>query len=254
VSRTFRTALSVAAIAGAILLGPLAQAQTFNTGPAALARQMSTIYAPHLATINRMKVLENRRKLGASEAPGPAPGRASKSGASPAGDTTFRPARFALVPPLFAARLGKTPEERRYIEKTLDSCLDHYVELARRRGGEVHDVARAVSYFILTNYVIYRRGEVPTQPQIDAMRALLLTNMSADDTLRHMTNRQKQEAYETLIVLAGFADLGYGTMRNAGNEAGAEQFRAFAGQNLQTLLGVPPEKLHFTEEGPQVEQ
>jgi hypothetical protein len=74
-------------------------------------------------------------------------------------------------------------------------------------------------------------------------------NMAQDETFRRMSDRQKQEAYETLIVLAGFVDLGYGTAKQSGHESLAAPFRDMARQNLETLLGVPVEKMHFTNAG-----
>jgi uncharacterized protein DUF6683 len=248
-----RIALS---IAGVVWLAPLAQAQVYTTGPAGLAQQMPRIYAPYLATIGRVKLLENQRKLGgangaATDATGTKGDR--QSGARPVPTTTFRPAAAAFVPKQLASHLGKTPQERQTIEQTLTSCLSHYTEAARRKGVPLNDVALALGYFIATNYYIYTVGQGPTLPQIHATQKRLRVNMMEDETFRHMTDRQKQEAYETLIVLAGFADMGFGTMKHAGNEAAAEAFRTFARQNLENLLSAPIEKIHFADDGLQIE-
>jgi hypothetical protein len=40
-----------------------AHAQVATTGPAALARQMPTIYGPYLANISRVRILQQRGKL-----------------------------------------------------------------------------------------------------------------------------------------------------------------------------------------------
>jgi hypothetical protein len=73
--------------------------------------------------------------------------------------------------------------------------------------------------------------------------------MAQDAAFRRMSDRQKQEAYETLIVLAGFVDMGFGTTKQSGNEGAAASFRDMAKHNLETLLGVPVEKIHFTSAG-----
>ena len=93
-----RLALS---IAGVVWLAPLAQAQVYSTGPAGLAQQMPRIYAPYLATIGRVKLLENQRKLGgANGAATDATGTTgdAQTGARPVPTTTFRPAAAAFVP------------------------------------------------------------------------------------------------------------------------------------------------------------
>jgi hypothetical protein len=251
--RWLRIAVSIAAV---VWLAPAARAQVYSTGPAGLAQQMPRIYAPYLATIGRVKLLENQRKLGGANGAATDPTGAKgdgQSGARPVPTTTFRPAGTAFVPKQLASHLGKTPQERQTIEQTLTACLSNYVENARRKGVPLNDVALALGYFIATNYYIYAVGQGPTPPQIQATQKRLRVNMMEDETFRHMTDRQKQEAYETLIVLAGFADMGFGTLRQAGNAADAEAFRTFARQNLENLLSAPIEKIHFTDDGLQIE-
>ena len=251
----------------AVLLGGLAglvpltaSAQIARTGPAALAQRMPTIYAPYLANISRLRIMQARSR------PVPHPGINRRRGQEPAGlqpspasstaerppasdDTVFRTVRPAFVPHELAARLGKTPQERRDIEAVLTRCLRHYTDNARQKGIPLNDVARALNYFISTNYYVYSLGSGPTQNQMDATRAVIRANMAQDPAFRRMSDRQKQEAYETLIVLAGFVDLGFGTTKQSGNESAAASFREMAKHNLETLLGVPVEKIHFTSEG-----
>jgi hypothetical protein len=157
--------------------------------------------------------------------------------------------RPAFVPQQLAARLGKTPQERRDIEAVLTRCLHFYTDTARQKRVPLNDVALALNYFISTNYYVYSLGSGPTQNEMNATRDLIRANMAQDPTFRRMSDRQKQEAYETLIVLAGFVDMGYGTAKHSGNESAAASFREMAKHNLETLLGAPVEKIHFTSEG-----
>jgi hypothetical protein len=163
--------------------------------------------------------------------------------------TTFKTVESPFVPKQFAERLGKTPEERQYIESVLTKCLNYYTDGARKKGVPLNDVARALNYYIATNYFVYSNGAGPNQSEMDATREKIRANMLQDENFRHMTDRQKQEAYETLIVLAGFVDLGYGTTKKSGDENAATQFREMAKYNLETLLGGSVEKMHFTTEG-----
>jgi hypothetical protein len=232
-----------------------ARAQVATTGPAALARQMPTIYGPYLANISRVRILQKREKLSST------PGSASKrpvgqqpttqpSGGLPAApDTAFHPSQPPFVPRQLAERLGKTPQERQYIEGVLTKCLTFYVDTAIQKGVPLNDVALALNYFISTNYFVYSLGRGPTPEQMSATRDVIRTNMAHDDAFRRMSDKQKQEAYETLIVVAGFVDLGYGTSKQSGDANAAAQFREMAKQNLETLLGAPIEKIHFTNDG-----
>ena len=232
-----------------------ANAQVYSTGPAGLARQMPTIYGPYLANISRVRILQKRGKLNSSPGStskrpvGQKPTNKPAGGLPAAPDTSFHASVPPFVPQQLAARLGKSQQERQYIEGVLTKCLNFYIDTAIQKGVPLNDVALALNYFISTNYFVYSLGAGPTPGQMSATRDLIRTNMAQDDAFRRMSDKQKQEAYETLIVLAGFVDLGYGTSKQSGDTNAATQFREMAKYNLETLLGAPIEKIHFTNDG-----
>lgn len=131
----------------------------------------------------------------------------------------------------------------------MTKCLNFYTETARQKGVPLHDVARALNYYIATNYLVYAMGVGPTQDQMNATRDMIRANITRDENFRRMSDREKQESYEALIVIAGFVDLGAGSAKQSGNEKVAAQFREMARNNLETLLGAPAEKIRFTNEG-----
>jgi hypothetical protein len=241
------------------LLGVAAsvRAQVATTGPAALARQMPNIYGPYLANISRVRITQKNGKLSSTRGstskrpvgrtPNPQP---SGGGLPAAEDTSFHASQPPFVPQQLAASLGKTAEERQFIESILTKCLNNYTDTAIQKGVPLNDVARALNYFIGTNYFVYTSGVGgPTLDQINASRDRIRANMSQDDNFRRMSDKQKQEAYETLIVLAGFVDLGAGTAKQSGDAKAAAAFREMAKYNLETLLGTSVEKIHFTNDG-----
>jgi hypothetical protein len=236
-----------------------APAQIATTGPAALARQMPTVYAPYLANISRVRILQRQGKLNPSRGSvrtskpppptSPAPGKTPTGSVPSTATTVFHSVQPAFVPRQFAERLGKTADEQKYIETVLMKCLNFYTDSAREKGVPLNDVARALNYYIATNYYVYSLGAGPNQAEMDATRDNIRANMLSDETFLQMSDRQKQEAYETLIVLAGFVDLGYGTARKTGDQNTADQFRDMAKHNLETLLGASVDKMHFTKDG-----
>ncbi|HEX2271061.1 MAG TPA: DUF6683 family protein [Pyrinomonadaceae bacterium] len=238
-----------------LLCSAVTPAQIANTGPAALARQMPTIYAPYLANISRVRVLQKRGKLNSSRGStssrqgGQKPTTQAPGPVSTASDTVFHSSQPPFVPQQLAARLGKTSQERQYIESVLTRCLTFYTDTAKQKNVPLNDVALALNYFISTNYYVYSLGRGPTPDQMSATRDAIRASMVQDQTFRQMSDRQKQEAYETLIVLAGFVDMGYGTSKSNGDAGAAEQFREMAKHNLETVLGVPIDRIHFTNEG-----
>src|SRR5262245_1813040 len=207
-SKRVFTALLFGALLGFVPL--TVSAQIARTGPAALAQRMPTVYGPYLANISRVRVLQERSKLSPTPHTGtnrsggqqvPAvrqPRLPSTSAGLPSAnqDTTFRTVGPAFVPQQLAARLGKTPQERRTIEAVLMRGLRSSTGNAPRKGVPLNDVARALNYFISTNYYVYSLGAGPTQDQMNATRDVIRANMVQDQTFRRMSDRQKQEAYE----------------------------------------------------------
>ena len=77
---TLRRLLATTAVGAVTLVAYTcpAHSQVFNTGPAGLAQQMPRIYAPYLANMSRIKVLE---KSAGPPARGVIPGRGSSPSA-----------------------------------------------------------------------------------------------------------------------------------------------------------------------------
>jgi Family of unknown function (DUF6683) len=262
IARISRTATILNAAVLLLLPVVSARAQIFDTGPAGLARQMPNIYGPYLANISRVRVLQKRGKLNPPVYPGSKPPTKqppSQPTGHPPGqsgpifpvsdDTTFQSQQPPFVPEQLAQKLGKTPQEKQYIEGVFTKCLTFYTDTARQKAVPLNDVALALNYYLSTNYFVYSNGQGPTKDQMSATRDMIRANMAQDDAFRKMSDRQKQETYETLIVLAGFVDLGYGTAKQRGDANAAAQFREMAKYNLETMLGAPIAKIHYTTDG-----
>jgi hypothetical protein len=216
-----------------------------------ITRQKREDYDSFLSKLGRMRIVGKPGRFAQTSSNSKRSGSLSNPTASDQ-DTVFHSVGPAFVPHELAIRLGGTSQERQYIEDVLTKCLTFYTETARQKGVPLNDVARALNYYISTNYFVYTLGAGPTRDQMDATRKMIRDNMAQDETFRRMTDREKQEIYETLIVLAGFVDLGFGTAEKSGNKNMAAQFRDMAKHNLETFLGAPVEQIQFTSAGLEV--
>src|SRR5260221_8594768 len=66
-----------------------------------------------------------------------------------------------------------------------------------------------------------------------------------DGTFASMTDRQKQELYENLVISTMLAKAGYEEAKEKGDKATMAIYRELAGQTLQAVSGMPPEKIDF---------
>lgn len=165
------------------------------------------------------------------------------------GRTTFRPVVASIVPQQMAAEVGKSESERKEMQAFFAQCLQNYESFRRKQGLPIKDVALAVSYFIATNYNIHRGGAALTEQQSTALRNEIVAALKEDQQFQALSNREKQEMYETMAVMAEFALVGYESGKQKGDEQAVRQFQQLARENLERLLGTSADKLHFTDNG-----
>jgi hypothetical protein len=70
-----------------------------------------------------------------------------------------------------------------------------------------------------------------------------------DNALNGVTDRQKQELYETLVMFTGFTLATYQEGKQGGNAETIKVSRQLAGQNLLSMVGISPDKINFTSQG-----
>ena len=64
-----------------------------------------------------------------------------------------------------------------------------------------------------------------------------------------MTNQQKQQLYELLVILGSLSLAGYNDAESKKDIKQQQFYRTFARQNIKTLLDVPVEKIQLTSDG-----
>src|SRR5258705_7631710 len=74
------------------------------------------------------------------------------------------------------------------------------------------------------------------------------------NALKGVTDRQKQEMYETLVLYAGFALATYQEGKQLNNAETLKVSQQLAGLNLQAVTGISPDKINFTDQGLSIER
>src|SRR5438128_6406108 len=86
----------------------------------------------------------------------------------------------------------------------MTTILQEY-EKGARAAGKPNDLALALSFFFATNASVYHDAGQPTDPQMLELRETIAEALVEGDGLKSVTDRQKQEMYETLVLFTGFA-------------------------------------------------
>jgi len=189
--------------------------------------------------IDRIALGRRERNLAAKRSDKSSP--ANKSGAS----VLFRPTGTQLktreIANLIAAGNPQVPN-------LLSALLEEF-DKGAREAGHPNDLALALSFFLATNASIYHDAAQPSDPQMIELRNTIATALVEDNALNGVTDRHKQELYETLVMFTGFTLATYQEGKQGGNAETIKVSQQLAGQNLLALCGISPDKISFTSQG-----
>ena len=104
------------------------------------------------------------------------------------------------------------------------------------------------------NASIYHDRAQPTDQEMMELRETIAEALVEGNGLAGVTDRQKQEMYETLVLFTGFALGAYQEGKQSGNDASVNAGRQLAGQNLLAVSGISPDKINFTNHGLSIER
>src|SRR6266436_392779 len=133
----------------------------------------------------------------------------------------------------------------------LTTILEEFDKEARKIGRP-NDLALALSFFFATNANIYHDAGVPPDPQVLELRDTIAATLVEANALNGVTDRKKQEMYEALVIYTGLALATYQEGKG-GNPESLKIARQLAGQNLQAVIGISPDKIGFTDQGLNIE-
>lgn len=134
----------------------------------------------------------------------------------------------------------------------MTTILQEY-EKAARAAGKPNDLALALSFFFATNASVYHDAGIPADPPVMELRDTIAELLVEGNAFSSVSDRQKQEMYETLVLFTGFALAVYQEGKG-GNAESLKISQQLAGQNLQAITGISPDKINFTDQGLSIER
>jgi hypothetical protein len=130
----------------------------------------------------------------------------------------------------------------------MTTILTEY-EKGARAAGKPDDLALALSFFFATNASIYHDGGIPADAAVMDLRDSIASSVVEGNALNGVSDRKKQEMYEALVIYTGFALAAYQEGKQTGNAESVKVSQQLAGQNLQAVTGISPDKINFTDQG-----
>lgn len=183
--------------------------------------------------------------------------RAPRVSAAPAAlsdaPVRFRSTGTQLKTREIATALGGTPEETAQVATLLRAILVEYDKEARKLG-KPNDLALALAFFFSTNPSVYHETPEPADALVMELRDTFASALVEGGALNGVTDRQKQEMYEALVLYTGLALSGYQAAKEAGDAENLKVYKQLAGLNLQAVTGISPDKITFGDQGLNIER
>lgn len=172
---------------------------------------------------------------------------AKKSAAQIAAATRFRSTGTQLTTRELANASGNTPEEKEQMFKLMGTVLTAY-ETEARKIGRQNDFALALAAALAVNSSVYNGKPEPDEARLLEIGDAIGELMTEDNVFGGVTDRQKQEMYETMVIFTMLVQAGANEAKQNRDEASAETYRQLAGKVLQSISGMPPEKVRLDTE------
>jgi len=193
--------------------------------------------------------------------------------------TAFTPAGGRILPEQLSSAAGKSAPEIREAKQTFDMFLNNYEKTALTDGFPPNDLAYGFEFFIVNNYNIYNDLLYQNPAEKDLMKpsgnpllalqhmyskqggyALvssaenvvyqqIKTLLSANPEIIKLTDRQKQELTEMMVIITVTNYYMYETAGKNDDAEGFAQAQNEAKQSLEKTLGVSADKIKITANG-----
>jgi hypothetical protein len=205
---------------------------------------------------NRMRAKARARRKGDSLSPANSrssetrvadPEPPKKSPAEIAAATRFRSTGTQLTTRELANASGNTPAEKEQMFKLMGTALSMY-ETEARRLGRPNDFALALAVALAVNSSVYNGKPEPEEARLLEIADAIGELMAENNVFGGTSDRQKQEMYESMVIFTILVQAGSDEAKQNGDAASAETHRQLAGKVLQSISGMPPEKIRLDVE------
>ena len=163
--------------------------------------------------------------------------------------TVFTPASGTIAPQKLAARYGKTAQDRQALTDIGGRLLQLYENSHKQPGAPKNDLANVLAFSLKTSYLVYSDGKGRlTEEQSDGVVKILRAFIVAHPPYERMSDRDKQEAYETFAILGTFTSVAYDEARKRNDTRLMAGLRSMAQNHIEEILG-PLSSIAMTKDG-----
>jgi len=163
--------------------------------------------------------------------------------AAPSADV-FRPDPSLDTTNTLAESLGSTAEEKALL-KQLFSVTKTAFEAEVAKKGRKNNLAAAFTFFVGSAAMVYHDDPEPSDAALDKLWDNLDSVFNETPEYSRLTDREKQEMYDTIVAFSGLILATYAEGKNTGNVETQQTAKLLAGTMIQLVLKTDPNKLRF---------
>jgi hypothetical protein len=175
------------------------------------------------------------------------------SGSAVAGASTFEPVAAHILPEMLAKQQASNERERQALERYYRVNLEFIEKLFDSKGRPKNDIAVALSYYLMLNYVVATGTSAENFPLTEDQKAQFASRLreavKRDEKVQALDDRGRQMMYEELILTPITLSDALDLAKKNNRPAVAERVRELARKNVEEFMGVPLENVRVTENG-----
>ena len=159
----------------------------------------------------------------------------------------FEPVSGIDVYTYMADSIGTTPVEKAALRQLFSATKTAFEQEVAAKGRK-NNLAAAFTFFIAATTTVYHDDPEPSDAAVDNLWSALDTTFDESPDFANLSNREKQELYDTVIALGGLAYAGYLEGKNSGDQDTVEAYRKISGNMIELVLKTKPENIRFRNE------
>ncbi len=174
--------------------------------------------------------------------------RQASPAARPAATTSFKTVSGVNTFDKLAETVGTTPAEKELLSQIFAATKTAFEQEVATKGRP-NNISAAFTFFIGTMAMVYHDDPEPSEEALDTLWDGLDEVLAELPEMAQMSDRDKQEMYDTLIAFSGLVLAGHMNGKETNDAETQEAYRLLAGTLIQTVLQISPDYVRFGRDG-----
>ena len=177
----------------------------------------------------------------------------AKTGTQPAEADVFRPDPTLDTTDRLADSLGTTTDEKALLRQLFSTTKTAFEKEVAAKGRK-NNLAASFTFFIGSAVMAYHDDPEPSDAALDKLWDNLDATFNETPEFAQLSDREKQELYDTIIAFGGLILATYAEGKNTGNAETQQTAKLLAGTMIQLILKTDPDRIRFGTDGLAISQ